>query len=63
VEPAAARTVVKITGWILIHALTYINRSVLLDGPPREVLSSGTALQLFPTLAGIERVAGQELRA
>jgi zinc transport system ATP-binding protein len=47
----------------MADALTYINRSVLLDGPPREVLSSGTALQLFPTLAGIERVTGQEQRA
>jgi zinc transport system ATP-binding protein len=31
-------------------ALTYINRKVLLDGPPREVLASGAATHLFPTL-------------
>jgi zinc transport system ATP-binding protein len=35
----------------MADALTYINRTVLLDGPPREVLSTGTAAQLFPTLA------------
>jgi zinc transport system ATP-binding protein len=31
-------------------ALTYIDRKVLLDGVPREVLATGTAAQLFPTL-------------
>ena len=31
-------------------ALTYIDRTVLLDGPPRDVLTSGAALDLFPTL-------------
>jgi len=31
--------------------LTYIDRRVVLDGPPREVLKTGTALALFPTLA------------
>ena len=41
-------------------ALTYINRNVLLDGVPREVLKSGTALELFPTLAGVN---GSEARA
>jgi zinc transport system ATP-binding protein len=34
----------------LADAMTYVNRTVLLDGPPREVLASGTAAQLFPTL-------------
>jgi zinc transport system ATP-binding protein len=32
-------------------ALTYINRKVLLDGAPRDVLASGAAAQLFPTLS------------
>ena len=31
-------------------ALTYIDRTVLLDGAPRDVLASGAATQLFPTL-------------
>lgn len=35
----------------LADALTYIDRKVLLDGAPREVLKSGVASQLFPTLA------------
>lgn len=35
-------------------AMTYIDRSVLLDGAPREVLASGKALELFPSLASIE---------
>jgi len=35
----------------MADALTYINRRVLLDGAPREVLAGGTAAQLFPTLA------------
>lgn len=30
--------------------LTYIDTTVMLDGPPREVLSSGAAKKLFPTL-------------
>jgi zinc transport system ATP-binding protein len=34
----------------MADALTYINRQVLLDGAPHEVLASGTAAQLFPTL-------------
>jgi len=34
-------------------ALTYIDRKVLLDGKPREVLRSGAARALFPTLAPI----------
>jgi len=34
----------------MADALTYINRKVLLDGAPREVLASGAANQLFPTL-------------
>ena len=32
-------------------ALTYIDRRVLLDGTPAEALATGTALELFPTLA------------
>jgi zinc transport system ATP-binding protein len=35
----------------MADALTYINRKVLLDGAPREVLASGAAAHLFPTLA------------
>lgn len=31
-------------------ALTYIDRKVLLDGAPRDVLATGTAANLFPTL-------------
>jgi zinc transport system ATP-binding protein len=34
----------------LADALTYINRTVLLDGVPRDVLATGTAAHLFPTL-------------
>jgi zinc transport system ATP-binding protein len=34
----------------MADALTYIDRSVLLDGAPREVLASGAAATLFPTL-------------
>jgi zinc transport system ATP-binding protein len=34
----------------LADAMTYVNRTVLLDGAPREVLATGTAEQLFPTL-------------
>jgi zinc transport system ATP-binding protein len=34
----------------LADALTYIDRKVLLDGAPRDVLASGAAAQLFPTL-------------
>ncbi len=30
--------------------MTYINRKVLLDGAPREVLANGAATHLFPTL-------------
>lgn len=35
----------------IADAMTYINRTVLLDGAPRDVLAGGTAAQLFPTLA------------
>jgi zinc transport system ATP-binding protein len=35
----------------IADALTYIDRKVLLDGAPREVLITGTAAHLFPTLA------------
>jgi zinc transport system ATP-binding protein len=38
-------------------ALTYIDRKVLLDGPPHEALSSGVAAHLFPTLAPPTRKA------
>jgi zinc transport system ATP-binding protein len=34
----------------LADAMTYVNRTVLLDGAPREVLATGAAAQLFPTL-------------
>lgn len=34
----------------LADAMTYVNRMVLLDGPPRDVLATGIAAQLFPTL-------------
>jgi len=34
----------------LADALTYVNRTVLLDGAPREVLVTGAAAELFPTL-------------
>ena len=36
-------------------ALTYIDRRVLLDGTPAEALATGTALELFPTLAAPRR--------
>jgi zinc transport system ATP-binding protein len=35
----------------IADALTYIDRKVLLDGVPREVLATGTAEHLFPTLS------------
>jgi zinc transport system ATP-binding protein len=44
----------------MADALTCINRRVLLDGVPREVLASGTAAQLFPTLS---LPAGEAVRA
>jgi zinc transport system ATP-binding protein len=34
----------------IADAMTYINRKVLLDGAPREVLAGGAAAHLFPTL-------------
>jgi zinc transport system ATP-binding protein len=34
----------------IADALTYIDRKVLLDGAPREVLATGAAAHLFPTL-------------
>ena len=34
----------------LAQSLTYIDREILLDGDPRDVLTSGTAEQLFPSL-------------
>jgi zinc transport system ATP-binding protein len=34
----------------IADALTYINRKVLLDGAPRDVLAGGAAAHLFPTL-------------
>jgi len=39
----------------LADSLTYIDREVLLDGDPREVLMTGTATQLFPSLASLDR--------
>ena len=33
--------------------LTYINREVLLEGAPRQVLASGAAARLFPTLESL----------
>jgi zinc transport system ATP-binding protein len=35
----------------IADALTYIDRKVLLDGAPRDVLAGGAAAHLFPTLA------------
>lgn len=35
----------------IADTLTYIDREVLLDGDPREVLTGGTAAHLFPSLA------------
>jgi zinc transport system ATP-binding protein len=35
----------------IADALTYIDREILLDGEPREVLSGGAAAQLFPSLS------------
>lgn len=40
----------------LADALTYVNRTVLLDGAPRDVLASGAAAELFPTLTLPEAV-------
>lgn len=34
----------------IAHTLTYIDRKVLLDGDPRQVLVSGAAAHLFPSL-------------
>jgi zinc transport system ATP-binding protein len=34
----------------IADALTYVDRKVLLDGAPREVLATGAAAHLFPTL-------------
>lgn len=36
------------------NTLTYIDREVLLDGAPRQVLASGAAARLFPTLELID---------
>jgi len=43
----------------IADALTYIDREVLLDGVPREVLKSGTALELFPTLAATRETSAK----
>jgi zinc transport system ATP-binding protein len=40
----------------LADALTYVNSTVLLDGAPREVLATGAAAELFPTLTLPEAV-------
>jgi zinc transport system ATP-binding protein len=44
-------------------ALTYIDRKVLLDGVPREVLAGGAALELFPSLGSVEASAAKAGRA
>jgi zinc transport system ATP-binding protein len=44
----------------LADSLTYIDREVLLDGDPRDVLTGGRAAQLFPSLAMLD---GEEARA
>lgn len=41
----------------IADSLTYINRRVLLDGPPRDVLASAAATALFPTLFAGNREA------
>jgi zinc transport system ATP-binding protein len=43
----------------IADALTYINRKVLLDGAPRDVLAGGAATHLFPTLTLPARQAAQ----
>jgi zinc transport system ATP-binding protein len=40
----------------LADALTYVDHTVLLDGAPREVLATGAAAELFPTLSLPEAV-------
>ncbi len=44
-------------------ALTYIDRKVLLNGAPREVLTSGTAMELFPSLAAIDAAEKRTVEA
>jgi zinc transport system ATP-binding protein len=41
-------------------AMTYIDRRVLLDGAPCEVLKSGAAMKLFPTLRAIDAAAARD---
>lgn len=41
----------------IADTLTYIDREVLLDGDPRQVLASGTAAHLFPSLELFEKQA------
>lgn len=43
----------------LADALTYIDRKVLLDGAPSEVLAGGAAAHLFPTLTLPQREASR----
>jgi zinc transport system ATP-binding protein len=43
----------------IADALTYIDRKVLLDGPPRDVLASEAAAELYPTLARLESATAQ----
>lgn len=43
----------------IADAMTYINRRVLLDGAPRDVLAGGAAAQLFPTLTLPAQQAGR----
>lgn len=60
----AGGTVVWINHDILkVHAvadaLTYIDREVLLDGPPHETLASESAARLYPSLARLEQASAQ----
>jgi zinc transport system ATP-binding protein len=43
----------------IAQTLTYIDRRILLEGNPRDVLTSGTAGQLFPSLV-LRNTAGEE---
>lgn len=43
----------------LADALTYVNRRVLLDGAPGDVLANGAAAHLFPTLSLPQREAAR----
>lgn len=43
----------------LADHLTYIDRTVLLDGPPREALATESAARLYPSLVRLEEVEAQ----